>query len=231
VRSAAKSALVLWATGVGNEEVSSTPYADARHFIVNGNEAFNRGRAHLDSRCLPHSDELQHRFGKFFNLIYVRSDGAGRVVAHFTLYNIISWQIVLAEAGGTPNARIGLISDPLDPVMWSDTIADEVNIDFAWLNNPDYSDEFVRARERFEATVRHHVETQRAYEVNRIIGDVFAKHGIIDEHEPIDSELARKITWETSRRLTAHAVAQPHVEEISGNELVARLKAARGKAE
>jgi hypothetical protein len=61
VRSAAKSALVLWATGVGNEEVSSAPYADARHFIMNGNEAFNRGRTHLDSRYLPQSDELQHR--------------------------------------------------------------------------------------------------------------------------------------------------------------------------
>jgi hypothetical protein len=232
VRSAAKSALILWATGVGNEEVRSAPYDDARRFIVNGNEAFNRGRTHLDSRYLPHSDELQRRFGKFFNLIYVRSNEAGRVVAHFTLYNIISWQIVLADAAGSPNARIGLISNPLDPAVWSDTIVDEVDIDFAWLNKPDYSDEFVRARERFEATVRHHLETQRVYEVNRIIGDVFEKHGIVDEHEPItDPELAKKINWEASRRLTAHALGQPHVEEISGDELVARLKAARGKAE
>jgi hypothetical protein len=215
---------------VGNEEVRSTSYDAAQHFIVNGSEAFNRGCTHLDSRYLPHSDELQRRFGKFFNLIYVRSNQAGRVVAHFTLYNVISWQIVLAEAGGMPNTRIGLISNPLDTAEWSDTIADDVDIDFAWLNSPDYSDEFVRARERFGATVRHHLESQRAREVNRIIADVFEKHGIVDEHEPItDRELVKKITWEVRQRLTALAHGQPHVEELSGDELVARVKAARDK--
>jgi len=128
IRSAAKSALVLWATLLGNDEVKSPPYAAVREFIVARNEAFSRARAHLDSRHLPQSDELQRRFGKFFNLIYVRSDNAGRVVAHFTLYNIISWQIVLAEAGGTPNPRIGLISNPLDPSVWSDAVADEIDM-------------------------------------------------------------------------------------------------------
>ena len=138
--SAAKSALVLWATLTGNDEVKSPHYEDVRRFIVEGDEAFNRARAHLDSRYLPESNELQRRFGEFFNLIYVRSSGSGRVAAHFTLYNIISWRIVLAEAGGTPNARIGLISNPLEPSEWSDTIADEIDIDFAWLDAPDYTD-------------------------------------------------------------------------------------------
>ena len=80
-------------------------------------------------RHLPQSGELQHRFGKFFNPIFIRSDNTGRVVARFTLYNIINWQIVLAEAGGTPNARIGLASNTLDPSIWSDVIADEIDID------------------------------------------------------------------------------------------------------
>jgi hypothetical protein len=54
---------------------------------------------------------------------------------------------------------------------------------------------------RFEATVRHHVESQRAYEVDRIITNVFKKHGFVGEHEPIaDPELVKKITWEASRR-------------------------------
>jgi hypothetical protein len=52
-----------------------------------------------------------------------------------------------------------LISNPLDPAEWSDTIADEIDIEFGWLDTPDYSDEFVRARERLEATMRYHVET------------------------------------------------------------------------
>jgi hypothetical protein len=230
LRSAAKSALLLWATLVGNDEVKSLPYAAVREFIVAGNEAFNRARAHLDSRHLPQSDELQRRFGKFFNLIYVRSDDAGRVVAHFTLYNIISWQIVLAEAGGTPNARIGLISNPLDPAVWSDAIADEIDIDFAWLDNPDYPDEFVRARERLTATMQHHMETQRTREVDRIVEEVFAKHGIAGEHEPVtDPEVQKKIMWEIWRRLAAHALGLPYVEEVPGEDIVARLKAARTK--
>lgn len=230
LRSAAKSALVLWATLVGNDEVKSPLYAAVREFIVAGNEEFNRARAHLDSRHLPQSDVLQRRFGKFFNLIYVRSDNAGRVVAHFTLYNIISWQIVLAEAGGTPNARIGLISNPLDPSVRSDAIADEIDIDFAWLNNFDYSDEFVRARERLTATMQHHVETQGPREVNRIVEEVCAKHGIAGEHERItDPEVQKNVMGEIWRRLVAHALSLPYIEEVSGEDIVARLKAARTK--
>ena len=231
LRSAAKSALVLWATLTGNDDAKSSHYEDVRRFIIEGNETFNLSRAHLDSRYLPQSSELQRRFGKFFNLIYVRSNAAGRVVAHFTLYNIISWQIVLAETGGTPNARIGLISNPLDPGEWSDTIANEIDIDFVWLDTPDYTDEFVRARERLEATMRHHVETQRTRELNRIATDVFEKHGIVDEHEPItDPQLRDKIAGEVAQRFALHALGLPYVENLTGEEIVARLKAARDKA-
>jgi hypothetical protein len=228
VRSAAKSGLVLWATVVGNVEARSPPYDDVRRFIVTGDEAFNLARTHLDSRYLPHSDELQRRFGTFFNLIYVKSNERGRVVAHFTLYNIISWQIVLAESGGIPDTRIGLISNPLDPTKWSDTVADEVDIDFEWLDTPDYSDEFVRARERFEAAMRHHVDTQRSLELNRIADDVFKKNGILSMDEPItDPQLFDKIVREISQRFAAHALSLPHVENITGEEIVARLRKLR----
>jgi hypothetical protein len=231
VRSAAKSALVLWATLVGNDEVRSPPYEKARRFIGDGSEAFSLARTHLDSRYLPQSEELQRRFGKFFNLIYVRSDESGRVVAHFTLYNVMSWQIVLAEAGGTPNTRIALVSNPLEPAKSSDAIADEIDIEFAWLDSPDYTDEFKRAHERFEAVFRHHAETQRERELNRIVADVFAKNGIVDEHEPItDPQLRDKIAGEISRRFALHALGLPYVEDVTGEEIVARLRAVRDKA-
>jgi hypothetical protein len=232
VRSAAKSSLVLWATAVGNQEVRSAPYDDVRRFIVSGDEGFNLARIHLDSRYLPQIDELQRRFGKFFNLIYVRSDEKGRVVAHFTLYNIISWQMVLAESGGSPNTRTGLISNPLDPAVWSDTVADEIDLEFAWLDSPDYSDEFARARERFEAAMRHHIDTQRPRELNRIADEVFKKRGIVNLDEPIaDQQLCDEIVGEISRRFDLHARNLPHVENLTGEEIVARLRAIRGKAE
>lgn len=194
-------------------------------FVVAGNGAFNRDRVRLNSRYLPQSEELQRRFGKFFNLIYVRSNETGRVVAHFTLYNIISWWIVLAEAGGTPNLRVGLVSNPLDPGTWSDTIADEIDIDFAWLDNPDYSDQFQRARERLIAAMQHHVETARPREVNRIVTEVFEKYEIVGEHTPVtDPEVWKKIVFEASRRVAAHALGLPHIEEVSGEDIVARLR-------
>src|ERR1700734_926060 len=232
VRSAAKSSLVLWATVVGNEEVRSAPYDDVRRFIVSGDERFNLHRTHLDSRYLPQTEEFQDRFGKFFNLIYVRSNEAGRVVAHFTLYNILSWQMILAEPGGNPNTRAGLISNPLDPAAQSGTIADEIDIAFAWLDSPDYSDEFVRARDRLDAAMRHHVETQRPRELNRIVDEVFEKLGIVNPDEPItDPQLLNKIVWEISRRFASHALNLPHVENLTGEEIVARLMAIREKAE
>lgn len=232
VRSAAKSALVLWATVVGNEEVRSPPYEDVRRFIVNGDEAFNLARTHLDSRYLPHSEELRQRFGKFFNLIYVKSDDAGRVVAHFTLYNLISWQIVIAESGARADVRTGLISNPLDPANWSDAIADEVDIDFAWLDNPDYADKFVRARERFDAAGQHYVATQRPRELNRIAEDVFKKNGILSMDQPLtDAVLLNKIVWEISRRFASHALNLPHVENITGHEIAARLRELGNKSE
>ncbi|TYL92607.1 HNH endonuclease [Bradyrhizobium rifense] len=230
VRSAAKSALVLWATLTGSDEVKLPQYDDVRRFITDGDEAFNLTRAHLDSRYLPEATELVRRFGKFFNLIYVRSNESGRVVAHFTLYNVISWHIVLAETGGTPNARIALVSNPLEPAEWSDTIADEVEIDFAWLDSPDYTDELKRARERLEGALRHHVETQRERELSRIIDAVFTKRGIVGEHELFkDPRLWQEIIAEIGHRFALHALGLPYVETVSGEEIAARLRAVRDK--
>jgi hypothetical protein len=110
------------------------------------------------------------------------------------MYNLIGRQLVLAEKGGVPNQRIALISNPLDPAIWSDALADEMNIDFAWLDSPDYSDNFVRVNERLNAAMRHHIETERPREFNRIADEVFAKYGIVDLDEPIsDGELLKKL--------------------------------------
>jgi hypothetical protein len=227
-RSMAKSSLVLWALSVGNEHVRSIPYAAVRRFILEGDEAFNLNRIRLDSRQLPQAEALKEKYGKFFNLIYVRSDEAGRVIAHFTLYNMVSWQIVLADAGGTPNLRTGLISNPLDPVTQSDTIADELDIDFGWLARPDY--DLAHAHERFNAAVQHYSDTERLREQHRIIDEVFAKYGFTDDHQPVtDSELYKRIMWEAHLRLALHALGLPYTENLTGDELVARIRKALTK--
>jgi hypothetical protein len=223
LRSVAKSSLVLWTLAAGTTDVKSPSYDDVRHFVLHGDEVFNKACIGLDSRHLPQADELKRRFGRFFNLIYVKSDDAGRVIAHFTLYNIVSWRIVLAEAGGIPNTRIALVSNPLDPAIWSDSIAEVIDIDFAWLDGPDH--DLVRARERLDAAMRHYFETETPRELHRIADDVFAGYGIVSDDEPIaDPELLNKIIWDISRRVASHALNLPHVENLTGAEVVARLK-------
>jgi hypothetical protein len=71
-------------------------------------------------------------YGPLFNLIYVRSNEDGQVIGHFTLYNLLGWQFVLAESGGTPNRKIALISNPESPSRWSDEAATLIDIQFSF---------------------------------------------------------------------------------------------------
>jgi hypothetical protein len=141
-----------------NDEVRSAPYDAARQFVVNGDEQFFSLRTHIDSRPFDDIEKMKAAFGLMFNLIYVRSDERGRVVGHFTLYNAVAWQFTLAESGGAPNARIALISNPLDPSRWSDHAAEDFDVPFEWLNSPDYSDEMVRSKARIDAILKHYFD-------------------------------------------------------------------------
>jgi hypothetical protein len=223
VRSIAKSCLELWATVVGNDEVRSAPYAEAREFVLTGTEAFNKNRTHLDSRFLPYSEQLKQQFGPLFNLIYVISDDAGRVVGHFTLYNMIGWQIVLAQDGGLPNLRVGLISNSLDPVVWSDSIAEKIDIPFDWVNNPDYSDELKRSRDRFISVAQAYHEGASRRELERIVDDVFNEHGFADDTAITDQQMQDRIITEISRRAASMVVNVPYEKALSPAEIKALL--------
>jgi hypothetical protein len=112
-RSAAKSCLVLWATLVGNEEIIRPCYQHVRQFVLGQRTDFPGGdKTDLDSRIYDFPETITAEHGPAFNLIYVKSDRAGRVVGHFTMYNIIGVSIVLAEAGGSPDRQTALISNP-----------------------------------------------------------------------------------------------------------------------
>jgi hypothetical protein len=178
IRSMVKSSLVLWSTLVGNDEVRSAPYAEARSFVMNGDISFNLNRTHLDSRSFDDIERLKAAYGPLFNLIYIRSDETGRVIAHFTLYNAVAWQLILAESGGTPDTRIALISNPLEPAIWSETAAEEFDVSFEWMNNPDYSDNMVRSKKRLEGIVKYHFDVSRDKETGRLIDESFKEVGI-----------------------------------------------------
>jgi hypothetical protein len=230
VRSFTKSCLVLWATLTGNAEVKSSMFEAARNFVMNGSSLFSRDRVHLDSRYLPHFNELKRRFGDFFNLIYIRSDSVGRVIGHFTLYNVMSWHIVLAEEGATPNLKIGLVSNPTNPLDWSDSIADEIDIDFAWMNSPDYSDEFVRARERLSAAFERSQKDALSRELDSITRTSFEKHGVEEGAAVTDPATIKAIIGEISHRTALHMLNLPHEEAIQGVDIAAKLEAVRKKS-
>jgi hypothetical protein len=134
----------------------------------------------------------------------------------------------MAESGAVASSRIALISNPLDTGNWSDSITDEVPIDFAWLDSPDYPGQFARARDRFMDMREHYVRTETPRELTRIVDDVFRKHGIMSDDEPITNpELQDRIIAEISHRFALHALGLPYVESLTGEQVIALIKAAR----
>lgn len=218
-RSAMKSCLVLWATLVGNDEVSGEPYCAARNFVMAGGEAFHRLRTMLDTRPIPIVDEIRAAYGPLFNLIHVQSDATGRVIGHFTLYNLIAFRVVLAEMGGTPDRRMTLVSNPEAPEVWSK--GGNFDLPFDWLSAPEYNLEDVRVRlARFHA---HYAESKTPDEFERMIVDVLEKNGL-QQGGPVSAALAHKIGGELGLRVAMHRLGLPFEEKATLAELMRRYR-------
>lgn len=214
IRSMVKAALVLWSTRVGNDEVRGGRYAAARNFVVKGDADFNFNRTHLDSRFFVEVERMKARYGPIFNLIYVRSDDTGRVIGHFTLYNLVAWQLTLAEAGGVPNTKIALISNPLKPGDWTGKAAEQFDVPFVWLDSPDYTDEMVRSKQRLDAALRYYFETNAPKENARLIEEALQELGI-KPGDPIPRERASEISALIADKVTCHYMGLPYERRLS----------------
>lgn len=220
-----KASLVLWATAVGNKEVASEAFALARRFVLEGGDEFARTRIHLDSRHPFSPDEWKERFGPFFNLIYIRSDAAGRVVGHFTLYNVVGWHMVLAEGGGTPDLKIALAANPMAPAAVTPLeLADEIDIPFDWLDAPDYPRDFKRAQERLAAFVERAQTDALGRQTEAIIRAVFEKHGVVEGTAVTDPVVKQAILGEITHRFGLHVMNLPFEEKVSGAAIIEALK-------
>jgi HNH endonuclease len=219
LRSMVKSCLVLLATKAGSDALKQDCFAAARDFVLNGSGHFYQTRVHLDSRELPGAAALKQQFGELFNLVYVGSDGDGRVIGHFTLYNVMGWQIVLAESGGPRNESIGLISNPLDPASWSGGIAKKAGLPFGWLNTVDDTDKLDRAKARLTAMMERHTVASREAEIGRIVNDVCAKFGAKNDDDIIGAETQAAVFAEIRARLAAHAANVPYEEKLTPERL------------
>jgi hypothetical protein len=175
------------------------------------------------SRPFGDIERMKAAFGLMFNLIYVRSDERGRVVGHFTLYNAVAWQFTLAESGGTPNTKIALISNPLDPSQWTDRAAEDFDVPFEWLNNPDYSDEFVRSKARVDAIIEHYFAVNIPKERARIIDECFEKLNIAPG-ETVPPDKVRELSNLIANRVMHHAFGLPEEEKLSPERIAEMLK-------
>lgn len=218
IRAAAKSCMVLWALKVGNSELRQQTYDAVRTFVVAGDEGFLKTRTALDGRLLDNIVPVKEAYGPLFNLIYVRSNDIGRVVGHFTFYNVLGFQIVLAESGGVPNERIGLVSNPLSPAGWSDEAALLFDIPFEWLDRPEYDDTFETQRERVSDVMRTYVDRSRPKELHRIVDAVFEKYAL-GENDPIPEQLRSRVLSEISARVASRALSLPFEEVVTEDQL------------
>lgn len=231
VRSLTKSCLELWALLVGNDEVRGDIFAAARYFVLNGGAEFSDLCVRMDSRSLEQQNELERHYGDMFNLIYVRSDDAGRVIGYFRVYNFSAWNIVLAEGGATPNKSIALVSNPSNPVEWSDKISDEIDVGFDWLDAPKTSKDMANVHEKIVSTFRRLDQNASSGQVEKIFREVCDKYGITNTPmNIIDPKVVQQVTSEIAVRIGCHMMNLPYEERPSMKEEVARLRELRARA-
>src|SRR5262249_4963713 len=122
------------------------------------------------------------------------------------------------EKGGSPNRKIGLVSNAEYPAQWSDDAAELFDVPFAWLEGPDYSDEFVRAKARQEALLHHYAESHKERAVSQIIDECIATLSLAPDH-PLTPEERDKLEKLTAYRLAHYALNLPYVEKVSTEEI------------
>ncbi|MEJ5155752.1 HNH endonuclease [Gluconobacter wancherniae] len=215
VRAIAKSCLVLLATQTGSDRLKGPEFSKARDFIKKCEAEAAQGLFTEDGRRMPTAayDALIKTYGPLFNLIYVRSNAEGRTLAYVRLYNIYTWQLVLAEAGGPPNQEIALVSNPLDNRVWSDTVATEMHLDFDWLDSPDRASSKGTALRQIETAFEFYEQLGRSQVVNNAMQNAFATHYSAGEPLELD-ERGEAAYGDIATQITLGIFRIPHVRPI-----------------
>lgn len=227
VRSIVKMLLVLWATVVGSDELRTPHYDLSREFVTRGSDIFFKSKTQFDSRRLEQADQLVDQFGPMFNVVYVESDSSGRVIGHFTLYNLVGWSTVLADRGGTPNTKIVLVSNPLIPSRWSDEYADNLRISAEWFAKPEYNMDDMQFR--VTNVLEYYSNEYTRLEHVRLIADCFDRVGI-PYGAAVPREKAFVLSQLIAQRIASHAFSLPFQENLTP-EKIADLIASSGGAE
>jgi hypothetical protein len=197
LRSMLKSCLVLLARHVGNDVVKRECFKDARDFVLNGDENFQRTNIRPDTRDLPSALYLREWFSPFFNAIHIRSNGDGRVIGHFTVYNMIGWRFVLCEQGGPQNCRFALANNPANPAIRTRDASELPDVPYDWLDaysevDPD------RMQTRLAEMQTEYSRRATSSEFGRIVHDTVAKYGL-KSGDDLSKEFFGKLTDRAGR--------------------------------
>ena len=122
--------------------------------------------------------------------------------------------MILAERGGPKNIEIGLASDPLDPVRWTDDLRSKVSLDFDWLDAPNSGRLNEVTLARVSAVLDLYQEVSRKRIIGNILTDVLGRYYAEDELIEMD-EKGRAAIREISEKLTAALMQIPTTEKFS----------------
>lgn len=173
-----KACLVLWAESVGNAEVCSARYNDAREFALNSatpaSANFTFG---TDTREMP---GLPEGFGENANVIWVGSNDAGVVRGYFNLYGAVGWTFTLGESSPHRNQQTVLISDPMEQSRWvcGPEHADILNFD--WVSaRPRYEDiDWTVAQTKIAALMAYGHQQMQEHAFKQIVQETFIEFGV-----------------------------------------------------
>jgi hypothetical protein len=213
LRSMLKSCLVLLARNVGNDIVKGDNFRDAREFVLRGDEQFQKTYIRLDTRDLPGALQLRERFSPFFNMIYIRSNGDGRAIGHFTIYNMIGWRFVLCEHGGPQHCRFALANNPTNPAIRTRDATELPDIPYDWLDAESEA-QYDRMRERLTEMQTEYSQRATSSEFGRIVDDTIAKCSL-KSGDDLSNEFIGRLTDRAAR----FVMGLPYEEALSPDEL------------
>jgi len=213
LRSMLKSCLVLLARHVGNDVVKSDNFREARDFVLHGGEQFQMTRIRLDTREVLGAQQIRERFSPFFNMIYIKSDEDGRVLGHFTVYNMLSWRFVLCERGGPKHCRFALANNPGDPAIRTRDAADLPDIPFGWLDaDSEVTHERIKTRlAEMEAEYRKRAIPS---EFGRLVDDTIALCDLKS-----GDELTKEFIGRLCDRAARFSLGLPYEETLTPDEI------------
>ncbi|MGI4940421.1 MAG: hypothetical protein ACRYHQ_07650, partial [Janthinobacterium lividum] len=221
VRAAAKACLVLWSTLTGNIETRSEPFRAVRQFVLEGSDDFLRLSAAFDARLIPNLAEIQEKYGTFFNMIHVCSSVDGKLIGHFTLYNLLAFSVTLASEGATANKSITLFSNPRNPSTWKVEICDPVAPCFEWLETPSCPTHLLQSRAA--PVLEHHRNESGLRALNKIIDQIISDMGL-DPDSILSKEQESELVNRLADRMARLVLDLPYTQEFDGNVIVSRLK-------